>query len=203
MKLVYGLLFSLLISLTVFGQGFEGEIIYQNTYKSKNPTITDDRLTSLMGSTEEYFIKGAAYKSVLNGKLLEWQLYIPSENKLYTKMSNNVSPISNDAGTNDDSVISFVLNKEVTDILGYKCDELIFTSKSGTEKYYFSSKLSIDPANYVNHKFGNWYMYVSMAKAIPLKIEVENPQFSLIYIATQVKPLKLDDSLFRLPGTRL
>jgi hypothetical protein len=119
MKFVNTLFFSLFVSVSVFGQSFEGEIIYQNTYKSKNPTITDDRLTSLMGSTEEYFIKGAAYKSVLNGTLLQWQLYIPAENKLYTKMSNKDSAISNDAAINDDSVISFVLNKAVISILGY------------------------------------------------------------------------------------
>jgi hypothetical protein len=198
MKFVNTLFFGLFVSLTVFGQSFEGEIIYQTTYKSKNPTITDDRLTSLMGSTEEYFIKGAAYKSVLNGTLLQWQLYIPAENKLYTKMSNKDSAISNDAAINDDSVISFVLNKAVINILGYSCDELILNSKSGTEKYYFSSKLSIDPTNYVNHKLGNWYTYVSMAKAVPLKIEIENPQFSIVFIATSVKPMKLNDSIFHL-----
>lgn len=203
MKFVNTLLFALFVSLHVFGQDFQGEIIYQNSYKSKNPTITDDRLTSLMGSTEEYFIKGGAYKSVLNGKLLEWQLYVPAENKLYTKMSNNASPISNDAAINDDSVISFVVNKDVINILGYTCDELILNSKSGTEKYYFSSKLPIDPNNYVNHKLGNWYTYVTMAKAVPLKIEVENPQFSVVYIATEVKPLKLEDALFHLPGAGL
>ncbi len=199
MKYANTLLFALLVSLTVFGQNFEGEIIYQSTYKSKNPTITDDRLTSMMGSTEDYFIKGAAYKSKVNGTLLEWQLYIPAENKLYTKMTNKSAAISSDAGINDDSVLSFVLNKEVTDILGYKCDELILNSRSGTEKYYFSSKLSIDPKNFVNHKLGNWYDYVSIAKAVPLKIEVENPQFNVVYMATAVKTLKLDDSIFHMP----
>ena len=184
---------------SAFGQSFEGEIIYQSTYKSKNPTITDDRLTSMMGSTEDYFIKGAAYKSTVNGTLLEWQLYIPAENKLYTKMTNKSAAISSDAGINDDSVLSFVLNKEVTDILGYKCDELTLNSRSGIEKYYFSSKLSIDPKNFVNHKLGNWYDYVSIAKAVPLKIDVENPQFNVVYMATSVKPLKLDDSMFHLP----
>ena len=86
-----------------------------------------------MGSTEDYFIKGAAYKSVVNGTLLEWQLYIPAENKLYTKMKNKSDAVSSDAGINDDSVLSYSLNKEVTDILGYKCDELILNSRSGTK----------------------------------------------------------------------
>ena len=199
MKFVNTLLLCLFVSLTVLGQSFEGEVIYQSTYKSKNPTITDDRLTSMMGSTQDYFIKGAAYKSMVNGTLLEWQLYIPAENKLYTKMTNKSSAISSDAGINDDSVLSFVLNKEVTDILGYKCDEVILNSKSGTEKYYFNSKLSIDPKNFINHKLGNWYYYVSIAKAVPLKIEVENPQFNVVYIATGVKALKLEDSIFHMP----
>ncbi len=200
MKFFNTLIFALLVSLTVFGQNFEGEIIYQSTYTSKNPTITDDRLTSMMGSTQDYYIKGASYKSTVNGTILEWQLYIPAENKLYTKMTNKSTAVSSDAGINEDSVLSYVLNKEVTDILGYKCDELILNSRSGTEKYYFSPKLSIDPNNFTNHKLGNWYTYVSIAKAVPLKIEVENPQFNVVYVATAVKPLKLNDSIFHLPA---
>jgi hypothetical protein len=199
MKIVCVALIALCISTSSFAQNFEGEIIYQNSYKSKIPNLTDQKFTRLMGSTQDYFIKGSEYKSISNGAMLQWLLYVPSENKMYSKMSNSEAALWTDAGTNPDSVLSVVLNKNVTDILGYKCDELIFNCKSGTQKYYFSSKLSMDPKLYLHHKYGNWYTVLSKAKAVPLKMLIENAQFVMTSIAVEVKPAKLDDAIFQLP----
>jgi hypothetical protein len=60
--------------------------------------------------------------------------------------------------------------------------------------------LSIDPTDFVNHKFGNWYEYVSRTKAIPLKSIVDNAQFILENVAIEVTPMKLDKTLFELPA---
>jgi hypothetical protein len=185
--------------MTSYAQSFEGEVIYQNMYKSKIPSLTDEKFASLMGSTQEYFIKGDKYKSVSNGELLQWQLYVPMENKLYIKMSNNEAALWTDAGINSDSVISMVLNKKAIDILGYKCDELILNCKSGTQKYYFNAKLVIDSKLFVNHKFGNWYYFVSKTNAVPLKMEIDNAQFTMTSTAVKVNPEKLEASVFQLP----
>ena len=104
-----------------------------------------------------------------------------------------------DAGNNSDSVISEVLNKNVADILGYKCDELILICRSGTQKYYFNSKLGLDSKLFVNHKYGNWYSFVSKSNAVPLKMEIDNAQFTMTSTATEVKPQKLEASVFQLP----
>jgi hypothetical protein len=188
-----------IISLSTYAQGFEGEVIYQNTYKSKIPSLTDEKFASLMGSTQDYFIKGDKYKSVVNGELLQWQLYVPADNKLYTKMANNEAALWTDAGINADSVISMVLNKDAIDILGYKCDELILNCKSGTQKYYFNKKLSIDPKVFINHHFGNWYYFVSKSNAVPLKTEIDNAQFTMSSTAVKVIPEKLEAVVFQLP----
>jgi hypothetical protein len=57
MKKILTLSFNLLITITLFGQSFEGKIIYANSYKSKNPKITDQFWTSMMGSTTRVFYK--------------------------------------------------------------------------------------------------------------------------------------------------
>lgn len=57
MKKVITIIFAALTTMTVFGQSFEGKIIYSNSYKSKNPKMTDQQWTSMMGSTQEYLIK--------------------------------------------------------------------------------------------------------------------------------------------------
>lgn len=187
------------LTATVFGQTFEGEIIYQNTYTSKLPNITDQQITSMMGSTQNYIIKGGNYKSSANGTMFLWQLYINKDNKLYNKMSNSEIILWNDGGANPDSVLSVEVNRGVTDILGYKCDEVILTCVSGIQKYYFNSRLGVDISLYSGHLYGNWYDYLKVAKALPLKSIIDNAQFTLTSVSTEIKEIKLDDRVFQLP----
>jgi hypothetical protein len=145
-------------------------------------------------------IKGASYRTASNGTMLQWQLYLPKDNKLYTKFSNSPSIFWHDGAINADSVIKSELNKGAMDILGHTCDELILTCKSGVQKYYFSSKFKIDPKLFENFKFGNWYDYVSRAKATPLKIMIDNAQFTLESVATAIQEQNVDAKLFSLPA---
>jgi hypothetical protein len=193
------LFIAILFSITSFGQSFEGKIIYKNTYKSKMPNVTDEQFTTMMGSIQEYFIKNGDYKAVLNGSYFQWQLYVNKDNKLYNKMANSETLLWNDGATNPDEVLKAEVNKEVTEVLGYKCDELVLTCKSGTQKYYFNTKFSVDTKLFVNHKFGNWYAFLSNANALPLKSIVDNGQFTLESVATEVKEMKLDKTFFVLP----
>jgi len=193
-------LLATIISITTLGQPFEGKIVYKNTYKSKLPNVTDEQLTSMMGSTQEYFIKNGDYKSILNGSYVQWQLYINKDNKLYSKMANSQAPISTDAATNPDEILKSEINRGVTEILGYKCDELILTCKSGIQKYYFNTKLSVDTKLFANHKFGNWYDFLSKSNSLPLKTIFESGQFNMESVAVEVKEMKLDKTIFDLPA---
>lgn len=190
---------TILTVATVFGQTFEGKIIYQNSFKSKLPNMNDEQFNSMMGTKQEYFIKGGNYKSVSNGTFSQWQIYINNDNKLYNKMSNSEIILWNDGNVNTDTVIKVQLNNEVTEILGYKCDELILTCKSGTQKYYFNSKIGVNANLYTDHKYGNWYDYLKKANALPLKMIIDNQQFTMESVATEVKEMKLDDIEFTLP----
>ena len=184
---------------TVFAQSFEGKITYQNSFKSKLPNLKDEQLNSMMGTKQDYYIKGGNYKSATNGTLSQWQIYINKDNKIYSKMSNSETILWTDGSVNDDTILNVKLNKGATEILGYKCDELILTCKSGVQKYYFNSKLGVDTKLYVNHKYGNWYDYLKQANAVPLKMIFANQQFTMESVATEVKPMKLDDKEFQLP----
>jgi hypothetical protein len=193
-------LLSLLFTVTSFAQTFEGKIVYKNKYKSKAPNVTDAQLTSMMGSKYEYFIKNGDYKSTTNGLLLQWQLYVNKDNKLYNKMASSEAVLWNDGAENADSILKVEHNEGVTEIIGYKCDELIFTCKSGVQKFYFNKKIAVDPKLYVNHKFYNWYEYLSRSNALPLKAIVENNQFTWESVATEVQEMKLEASFFELPA---
>jgi hypothetical protein len=115
-------------------------------------------------------------------------------------MANSEALLWNDGAVNTDEVLKSELYKDVTERLGYKCDELVLTCKSGVQKYYFSPMLSIDPTLFENHKFGNWYEYVSRAKSHSLKAVTENTQFILENVATEVKLMKLEKAFFALPA---
>lgn len=199
MTKVLALIFTFFSSITVFGQTFEGKIFYSNKYKSNNPQVTDQQLTSMMGSSQEYLIKGGDYKSIANGTLVQWQLYRNNENKLYTKMSNSETTFWNDASIQGDEVLKVEVNKEVTEILGYKCDEIILTCKSGTQKYYFNRDLSVNTTLFTTHKFGNWFDYLSKSNSLPLKSVIETAQFTIESVATEVKAMKLDSDTFEIP----
>ncbi len=58
----------------------------------------------------------------------------------------------------------------------------------------------MNPKLFENFKFGNWYAYVSKAKAMPLKMIIENVQFTVESIATAIDAQKVDDQLFKLPA---
>lgn len=199
MKNTIGFILALLFATFTYGQPFEGEITYKNSYTSKMPNVKSEQFAAMMGSVQEYYIKNGNYKSITNGSLVQWQLYVNKDNKLYNKMGNTETLLWNDGSVNQDEVLKAEVNKGTTEILGYKCDELSLTCKSGTQKYYFSTELSVEPTLFINHKFGNWYDYVLRSKALPLKSIVENAQFILVSEATAVKAMKLEDVFFRLP----
>ena len=194
---------TLFASIATFGQSFEGEIIYKNSFKSKNPKMTDEQWAQMMGSVQEYYIKQGNYKSVTNGTMSLWQIYNNKENKIYTKMGNSETVLWNDASVNSDEILKSEIKKNAATILGYSCDELTLTCKSGIQKYYYSSKLPVDIKFFENHKYGNWYDFLKNAKSLTLKTIIETPQFTMETVASEVKPMKLDDKIFNLPaGTK-
>ncbi len=195
-------LFLLLIfaAITCLAQTFEGKITYANKYTSKLPNITDAQFSSMMGIVQEFYIKGGNYRTSTNGTLFQWQVYSLKDNRLYSKMSHAESVLYNDASENKDEVIKAEVNKGALQILGYTCDELVLTCKSGTQKYYYNSAVSADVKAFENFKFGNWYEVISRTGSIPLKTIIENGQFILENTATDIKPMKVDEKMFELPA---
>lgn len=198
MKTIFSILF-LVISIASFSQNFKGEIVYSNTYKSKSQQVTDEQWNLMLGTTQRYITQNGNYKSITNGKLLQWQLYINKENKLYNKMSNTEIIYWNDGSVQGDEIVKIEINKGVENVLNLLCDEVILFCKSGVQKYYFNSTLSIDPNIFINHKFGNWYDYLSKSNSFPLKMIVENNQFIITSIATEIIPKNIEDEVFNLP----
>src|SRR5688500_9562817 len=198
-KSVQLFIFLVFASTTSFAQSFEGIVKYKNTFKSKVPNVTDEQFSGMMGTSMEYLMKGSDYKTITNGNYLLWQLYISKDNKIYNKIANSPAILWNDVTINTDEVLKAETNKNVVEILGYKCDELILTCKSGIQKYYYNAGLKLDAKLYENFKYQNWYEYLSRANAVPLKMTIDNAQFYLESVATDVQKKNIDASVFILP----
>jgi len=198
MKIIFTFLLAIM-AVSVSGQSFEGKIVYQNAYLSKIPNVSDHQFTSMMGSSQDYFIKDGDYKSTSNGAMFEWQLYVNKENRLYSKLSNSETVFWNDGAINPDEVLNVEVNRNVTEILGYICDEVILTCESGIQKYYFNSNIGVDASLFTGHIFGNWYDYIKVAEGLPLKSIIDNAQFSLVSVATEINRVKLNSQDFQLP----
>ncbi len=198
MKHLLILISVLVFSSLAFGQAFEGKIIYQNSYVSKMPSVSNEQLSSALGTRQEYYIKGASYRSVSNG-MAELTLYVPTENRIYMKLSGNETLKWLDAGTDPNKVLKVVINKRVAKVLDFECDEAILTTEQGVEKYYFSSDLSVDKDLFEKHAFGHWYDLISATGSLPLKSIVETPQFITTSEAVEVVRTKLNEEDFLLP----
>jgi hypothetical protein len=202
MKKLLTALLTLLTVLTLQAQHFEGKIVYQNSYKTKYPAISDEQWGVMLGTRQEYFIRKGDYRSTTNGTMVGGQLYIHKENRLYNLMKGQESVLYqwSDASVNTDEVLEYQLNKNATQILGYSCDELILVTRNGTQKFYFNAKLGVDTQLFVQHLFGNWAYYLSKAGAVPLKQIMETPQIVMESVAIEVSPQPLDPKSFQLPA---
>lgn len=181
-------------------QAFEGRILYDNSYKSKNIMMPSALWNSMMGAKGEYYIQGGNYKLISNGSLNKWQLYLNNDNKVYSKLSSSAAILFNDCEVQGDEIFKVEENKNVNEVLGYACDEIILTCKSGIQKFYFNAEIAVDSKLFEKHKFVNWYDYVKIANALPLKRVVNTSYFTMECIATEVTPMKLDATLFELPA---
>jgi hypothetical protein len=195
-------LFLLLLSITLKGysqETFEGEIIYQNSFQSKNSSVTSEQMKILLGDKQEYFIKSGNYKSCTNGVGITMQLYIGETNRLYNKTSRSDTLYWFDANVQSDAVVSYDLIKNREKILGEDCDALILKTQSGQTTYFFTSKYPIDFTKFQMHSYGNWNYYLSKSKSVPLKIVVDNEQFKMESVAQKIEARELPDDFFAIP----
>jgi hypothetical protein len=201
MRSCYLLALLVLITTNAFTQNFEGKIIYQLQYRSKWPSLKVEDLQSTLGTEHEYLVKNGNYKTTISpNAMVQWQLYSHQDNKLYNQFTNNPTILWYDGAKNTDTVYSYTINKNVVKVAGYDCDELIMRCKRGIMKYYYNAAIKADPLVYKQHRFGNWYFYLQLTQALPLKYIYELTQYSIEHTATQVLPMQLEDSLFQLPA---
>ncbi|MDB5013451.1 MAG: hypothetical protein JWQ25_1653 [Daejeonella sp.] len=154
----------------------------------------------MLGTTQDYFVKGDRYFTKMNGTLIDWQSYSAKENKYYFKLTNNNKVYWKNASENKSPDTLIAHNKNVIMILGHSCDELVYKNTNRIHKYYFSTDFPMDSKLYANHHYGNWYLYLSVAQALPLKEIYISPEFTMESEATAVTEEIIDPKVFVIPA---
>ncbi|MGK6353572.1 hypothetical protein [Parapedobacter sp. DT-150] len=183
-------------SLTSSAQTFEGKMVYHNSYNSKLATLKDDQLNSMMGTWQEYYIKGNSYKSLFDGKFVKMQIYKGDENKSYTLTAKSDTLFWEDYARNKESAVSFEIKKNKDTVMNIPCDVMILNTSKSKTYYYYNSKYAVDPDLFSNHHYGNWYYIISKIKALPLKTVYETDQFILTSTVVEISAMALDKKFF-------
>lgn len=88
----------------------------------------------------------------------------------------------------------------------FKCSVVEVKWKFGTYRYYFSNGiLSIDPQLFKNYNYDQWFNFLKISKALPLKIEKEINGFCKTTYTFEVfdEKAEIDNSVFEIPKMKL
>lgn len=188
----------------VLGQSFEGKITYQISCKSNLKDYSDEEVCTGAPTTQEYFIKNGNYKFIFSDSSdFQWMLYNNEENKIYSKMSWTDTIYWRDATKNIDTILEIKSNKNVINILGLLCDEIIFICKEQIHKLYYNPEISVDKNSFINHKYGNLYDFYKISNSLVLKEIIEYKYFTLESVAMEIKRMEVNEDVFKLPATSI
>jgi uncharacterized protein YjfI (DUF2170 family) len=187
-----------LIALNCFSQQFEGKITYQNAYQSKEENTPSEYLTQLFGNTHIVEIKNENYKLNANGELLQYQIFLSIENKLYTKLGASEKLGIKDLKIAEEKVKSVEVNRKSIEILTKTCDEFIVYCKNSTQKYFIESSLNINSEIFKTKNFNYRLAFLLKNKIIPLKMIIEDNMGICESTATEINEEKIDESTFEI-----
>lgn len=163
-------------------QSFEGMIVYENSYKSKVDSISDENLMSMYGLNLSQFInKDGDYVGLYRGNYLGLQLFLKKENRLYTQLNTTEIVYYQDSRISNDSILSYNIILNADTVYGYLCNMLELETVLGEKRqyYYSPNKFWIDASLYDDHKLGNYAFIISKIHSLPLKIVVNNSVFTI------------------------
>jgi hypothetical protein len=131
----------------------------------------------------------------------QWDLYVNSDNKCYSKLPNSDTLEWTDGSLYHDSILSMHVNKNVTRLLGYTCGELVIICTNGVKQFYYSPiNFKVNSKQFIKYKSGNWTDFLLIANSLPLmQIEHRDKLYTEI-VAIKAEEMKLNNGFFTVPG---
>jgi hypothetical protein len=199
----------LLIATTTIGYSqkskapFEGVIKYAHNVVAKDKDFDVNYDYQGIGKSSDYYFKKGNIKWLTYNCYFKMDLFLAKENRDYflTSKSDSIFTMKNNGP--DFRIIDTKIEKGVTKILGHSCDVLTVRLKPlnaetpvTSRKYYYSSDFYINPADFSKCTSSGYDVIYGAMKSVPLKIEYEFPNRTIIWEATEIKAQKLEDSFF-------
>ncbi|HXH18727.1 MAG TPA: DUF4412 domain-containing protein [Chitinophagales bacterium] len=185
---------------------FEGKIHYRHTLESCSPNYPLDVLSVTMDTASDYYYKNGNYKWVNANALFREDLYLSDRNRNYFLVGRQGDVYYGEGSEVSEEILDYSIKRNQEKILGYECDMLYLSSKqkkdnSIVHRYiYFTDEIKIDSNAFSQLKYLSHDFIQSKIHSIPLKIVMENPEFSITWEAESVEFQSLSDSIFYMPG---
>lgn len=186
---------------------FEGKIVYDLNYISKQENVSNERIQQFIGSKMIFFIKnGNTRREYYNpeGKLLNFRIFNQKDHISYMNIVDEDTIFYHDPIVEEfDNEIK--KEEDIHTIAGYECSKIsvISTPKAGFEKYginssnyYITPELKINPEWFSNFNSDGYNAVVALGKGCALGIDSSSKWWDQELRATEVIPEKLDDKLF-------
>jgi hypothetical protein len=201
----------LILVFTVGGYGqstkteFVGLVKFKHNVIPKQTDVDVNYDYSAIGKHSDYYFKDGNIKWLTFDSQFKMDLFIAKENRDYFEMSHTDTIFTLKNNVPDFNVVDYEVVPSPESILGRKCKVLLLTLKPTDaetpityRRYYFSDDFYIDPADMANCKSSAYDVIYGQMKSIPLKIEYEFPNRTVVWEATEVTPMKLADDFFKL-----
>lgn len=195
---------------SVYGQDFEGYILYKTEVLNPNPKMIPDSIwqksmKDIFGNQnyflQNYYYKKDRYLSVIEtGNDKGFQAYNPKDKLIYSWKINSdtVKTVSSESYIDE---VTEIIDSELTDtIMNIPCKKIIINSKLGqTTIWYNSDYFKVDDKYFNNHLYGNWIQILQKTRCLPLKMEQKSFMTHTVQTALEYKKTPLKDELFNIP----
>lgn len=197
------------LSISGYGQSFEGWIVYKAEVLNPSPMIPDslwkEMIKEQLGErgyiVQKYYYKKGNYMSSIDaGKEKGFQVFNPKDKLLYSWQSGSDTAVTVSSTESPDQIVKIIDSEQRDTIMGIPCKCVILKLEMGEiTLWYNSAYLKMDASYYKGHIYGHWEEILKKIGCLPLKIEQKGPMAHYVQTATQYKEVAVNDKQFEIP----
>jgi len=198
------------VSISVYGQTFEGWVTYKAELLNPNPKIIPDStwqkgIKEKLGDKgyllQKYYYKQDKYVSEIEaGNEKGYQAYNPKDKLLYSWKLGSDTAITLMSQKSMDAFVEITESEQTQTIAGIVCKSVLLKSKMGQMTIWYNrNHLKMNAELYKGHTYGHWEQILKKIGCLPLKIEVKSFMLHMVQTVVEYKQTTVDDKLFEIP----
>jgi len=192
---------ALLFLMSSCSKYFEGTINYKTEYSNVRAPMTVEMMKEQNGETSVLHFKKGNYLETYDAGEMKSQLFLRKEAKIYWESTYETNTYYwSRINLNNEEVLDYKITKNKETILGVVCDELMLKTNKGEKYYYYNSDYPIKAKWYEGFTDAQKNFASEKMEAMYLKFISKNKFFTTEVIATDIKPGKVSEDIFKLPA---